>query len=213
MLKDDGLLGENKLPSKEMGMSLQPIVTLAAAFIGAWLANANFNKQKLKELKDLQDNCSEEINDLKDEMIRVIPKLVKSYDQIKIGMVISIGGVVLTRKVELFILPIALEKGYSKMSSDKRSAIKSIIKIVDFLGGKHDQISSEIMSINANGNNSIVKDVNTLSVYFRSYIFSCSILYYYCNSLSVSGDNYKRVVDSDEEILKKVMSSLSLEFK
>lgn len=194
-------------------MNFQPIVTLIAAFLGAWLANLNFNKQKKMELQNLILNMNEEIKDVRDEMVRVIPVLVKSYDCLKSPPVSDTSDIRLTRKNEFYILPIALEKLYSQIHSERRKVLKSMLAIDAFLSEHYEKINSLFKSGRVFSLVSNAKDVNEMANAFRVYIISSSILYFYSNACCENAENIKLDGLNDKEIVKKVMASLMIEFK
>ncbi len=125
------------------------IIPLLASFLGAWLANLNFNKQKEREIFNLKRNFFEEIEDVKDDMIRIIPKLISSYDDTKFGVISDLKNLSLPREIILFITPLALEKCYSELTRDQRKCIKSIMALVGKLGDLYQIISSEFNNIDS----------------------------------------------------------------
>lgn len=200
------------LLNKWGGMNLQPIVTLIAAFVGAWLANLNFNKQKKNELISLKLNVNEEIKDIRGELQRAIPLLVKSYDSMKDGVLTHISDVKLPRKNEFFILPIALDKIYAQLHPQRRKVFKIILALEKYLSERHDKINDTFKAGAVLHSDADTKDVLALANEIRLYVISMSIFYFYINACCEHAESVAFDDLNDKEVFDKVIRSLNLHF-
>lgn len=193
-------------------MNFQPIVTLIAAFLGAWLANLNFNKQKKNELISLKLNMNEEIKDIRGELQRAIPLLVKSYYSMRNGVLTDVADVKLPRKNEFYILPLALDKIYAQLHPQRRKVFKIMLTLEKHLSERHDKIhdifkAGEVLRIGADR-----KDIFSLANEIRLYVISISIFYFYINACCENAESVAFDDINDKEVVDKVIKSLNLHF-
>ncbi|ADU69475.1 hypothetical protein [Pantoea sp. At-9b] len=194
----------------EQTFNFQPVVTLLAAFLGAWLANRNFNKQRMREIENLKENLFEEFRDISYELGRSIAIMVDTYDVFNSGIVNDPSLVRLAKNFDLFITDKVFEKVYSELNRNQRLDIKTLLAMQAFQNERYsfllDQITNKEKPLTTWRRNELIE----FSGAILAYIATFTIAYYYCNALSENRLNYQQTSEKDGAVFNKVMASLKL---
>lgn len=189
---------------------VQTLLPLGSVLLGAWLANKNFQKQKISEKESIVDNVFLEIADARDQLKKAIPVMYRSYQSSRNLMAGDLEGLRLADKIYFNITRDALQKIYGDIEKNKRNDIKSIVHYSYHLDSGYESLLKEFMSKDSPLIYRNPGQMLAFSEIIMSYIIILSITYYLCNSLTERKETYRSEGIPVAEMVNKVWESLGI---